>query len=77
LEDSIESDLLLHVIDAHDPLVEDKIQVVDKILEDIGATQKQIYVFNKIDLISERQRKELAKLYKHHTTLWISAHNGL
>lgn len=77
LEDSIESDLLLHVIDAHDPLVEDKIEVVNKILDDIGTTQKRMYVFNKVDLISERHRKELAKLYKDHRTLWISAHTWL
>jgi GTP-binding protein HflX len=32
LEDSIESDLLLHVIDASDPYVMDRIQVVHEIL---------------------------------------------
>jgi GTP-binding protein HflX len=35
LEDSIESNLLLHVVDASDPKVEIKIKVVDEILENI------------------------------------------
>ncbi|MDR0607383.1 MAG: hypothetical protein LBG52_03335 [Candidatus Peribacteria bacterium] len=35
LEDSIESDLLLHVIDAADPYVEERVQVVHHILHDI------------------------------------------
>ncbi|RKW23761.1 GTPase HflX [Candidatus Gracilibacteria bacterium] len=49
LEDSIEADLLLHVIDAGDPKIEEKIKVVDDILKNIGATGEKIYVFNKID----------------------------
>ncbi|MBS9784440.1 GTPase HflX [Candidatus Gracilibacteria bacterium] len=49
LEDSIEADILLHVVDASDPKIEEKIQVVDNILQKIGATQKKLYIFNKID----------------------------
>jgi 50S ribosomal subunit-associated GTPase HflX len=40
---------LLHVIDTQDPQIDQKIAVVDEILENIGANQKGIYVFNKID----------------------------
>lgn len=53
LEDSIESDLLLHVVDASDPKLEIKIKVVDDILKSIWANQKKIYVFNKIDWLEE------------------------
>jgi GTP-binding protein HflX len=35
LEDSIESDILLHVIDSSDPKIEEKIEVVEKILAKI------------------------------------------
>jgi len=35
LEDSIESDLIFHVIDASDPKVVEKIKVVDDILDTI------------------------------------------
>ena len=49
LEDSVESNLLLHIIDASDPKLEEKIKVVEEILEKIWANQKRINVFNKID----------------------------
>lgn len=51
LEDSIESDLLLHVIDCSDPKMELKIDVVEEILEKIEAKQNRVYVFNKYDLL--------------------------
>jgi len=35
LEDSIESDLLLHVIDASDPFIQERIDVVNEILDKI------------------------------------------
>jgi GTP-binding protein HflX len=63
LEDSIEADLLLHVIDASDPLMEDKIQIVENILDEIGATQPRLLVFNKIDLLSPIALKALQKSY--------------
>lgn len=55
LEDSIESDILLHVIDCSDPKLENKIKVVEEILESIKANQKRIYVFNKIDFLGEEE----------------------
>lgn len=53
LEDSIESDLLLHVIDASDEKFHLKIDVVEEILSNIWAKQPQIYVFNKIDNLEQ------------------------
>ncbi len=76
LEDSVESDLLLHIIDAHDPLVEDKISVVNHILDSIGATQQRVYVFNKCDVINEQERVRLQELYADKPLLWISAVTG-
>jgi len=35
LEDSIESDILFHVIDISDPFIKDKIQTVNNMLDDI------------------------------------------
>lgn len=52
LEDSIESDLLLHIVDAHDPWIEQKIKLVDDTLFQIGANQEKLYVLNKCDLVS-------------------------
>lgn len=53
LEDSIESDILLHVIDAADEKMHLKIAVVEEILENIWANQPVVYVFNKIDEIQD------------------------
>ena len=61
LEDSVESNLLLHVIDASDPKIESKIKVVDDILEKIWANQKRIYVFNKIDWLSDEEYIEIVE----------------
>ena len=63
LEDSIESDLLLHVIDASDPFIQERIDVVNEILDEIWAKQKRIMVFNKIDLISKEKLEELKKRF--------------
>lgn len=62
LEDSITSDILLHVIDANDPKIAMKIQVVNDILDRIWATQPRILVMNKIDLINNRDSLTLQEL---------------
>lgn len=72
LEDSIESDLLLHVIDASDPFVRERISVVHDVLGDIWANQKRILVFNKIDLIDDEKLAELKKLFPDEDKVFIS-----
>lgn len=72
LEDSIESDLLLHVIDSSDPFIEERISVVHNVLSDIGANQKRILVFNKIDLIDDEKLNELKKLFPDEDKVFIS-----
>jgi len=75
LEDSIESQLLLHVIDASDPLRQDKIQVVDDILDQIKAQQPRIYVFNKSDLLEKPlDEEEIRKVIGDEPYLIVSAH---
>lgn len=55
LEETIEADLLLQVIDASDPYLHQQTHEVEKILEQLGLSQTpKIYVFNKIDLVSEQ-----------------------
>ncbi len=58
LEDSIKSNILLHVIDSNDNKADEKIKVVDDILEKIWAKQRKLYVFNKIDLIDNIKNLE-------------------
>ncbi len=73
LEDSIESNILLHVIDSSDKKVWEKIQIVDDTLQKIWATQPRIYVFNKIDLITKKRTIELKKEFKNLNPIFISA----
>ena len=50
LEEVVESDLLVHVIDASHPQVDTQIEAVHKVLDEIGGLDKpMLYVFNKID----------------------------
>lgn len=73
LEDSIESDILLHVLDASDPWIEEKIQIVETTLDTIGAKQKRLYVFNKSDRISEEQKNALIERFPELSPIFVSA----
>jgi len=55
LEDSIESDLLFHVIDISDSHMKEKINTVNEILDQIWANQERIYIFNKVDKLSKEE----------------------
>ena len=77
LEDSIESDLLLHVIDSSDPFVEERISVVHDVLNDIWANQKKILVFNKIDLIDEERLTGLKTLFPDEDKVFISVKSNI
>lgn len=77
LEDSIESDLLLHVIDASDPYLEDRIKVVNEILTDIWATQPQILVFNKIDKLEKEKKAEIIQHFSAPNAVFTSVKDGL
>ena len=53
LEEVVHADLLLHVVDAADPMWEERIQQVADVLEEIGADEvPQLLVFNKVDLLT-------------------------
>ena len=55
LEETIEADLLLHVVDASNPRREQQIEDVNLVLGEIGAQDiPQILVYNKIDLLANR-----------------------
>jgi len=52
LEESVESDLLLHVVDAADPARDERITAVDAVLAEIGADEvPQMLVYNQIDRV--------------------------
>jgi len=77
LEDSIESDLLLHVIDASDPFIDERISIVNHILDEIWAKQKRIMVFNKIDLLDKTQLAELKKHFPGKGNVRISVKDAV
>jgi len=57
LSETVEADLILHVIDASDPQMEMKIQVVEDILKQLKADKKpKIYIFNKTDLVNLQEQ---------------------
>ena len=55
LDESKESDLILHIVDIAHPQYEDHINTVNMTLKDLGVQDKPtLFVFNKIDLYRER-----------------------
>lgn len=59
LLESLEAKLLLHVVDANDPFILEKIAVVEDILSGLGARQPMILVLNKVDLLDEAKQDSL------------------
>ncbi|CAG9267378.1 ribosome rescue factor HflX [Paraburkholderia unamae] len=54
LQETVQADLLLHVVDASSAVRLDQIDQVNEVLRDIGAdTIRQVLVFNKIDAVPE------------------------
>ncbi|WP_330924416.1 ribosome rescue GTPase HflX [Candidatus Sororendozoicomonas aggregata] len=77
LEETSQADLLLHVIDSHDPERLDNIEQVHKVLEEIEAHDVPVLqVFNKVDLLDgvtpHIQRNECGKPVR----VWLSAATG-
>jgi GTPase len=77
LAEAAEADILLHVIDVSHPQFEEQIAVVNTTLDELGASGKStIFVFNKIDMLSDRSIiAELSRLYKQ--SVFISASRGI
>lgn len=76
LMDAVHADILLHVIDVTDSDMHEKIEIVEKILHEIGARPKKIIcVFNKIDAHQgngEEILKEIHNKYEIFTPQFIS-----
>jgi GTP-binding protein HflX len=76
LEETIQADLLLHVVDANNANRDDQIAEVNKVLKEIGAADiPQVLVFNKIDLLEVSpsvQRDDYGRI----TSVFLSAKSG-
>jgi GTPase len=77
LEETVLADLILHVVDGSEPEEEraDSIAAADATLEEIGAGgSARLLVMNKIDLLDDEGRRELA--LRHPDTVLVSAETG-
>jgi GTP-binding protein HflX len=74
LEETVLSDLILHVVDGSEPESERaaSIAAADSVLAEIGAGSKpRLLVMNKVDLLDEADRRELA--LRHRDAVLVSA----
>jgi len=79
LEETIEADILLHVVDAHSPNRDEQIVEVNRILAEIGADSiPQILIMNKIDLsdMSSSRVGVVRNEYGRITRIHLSAKTG-
>jgi GTPase len=74
LMESMYAEVILHVVDASDPEIDEKIHVVKEILQKLGRNKEDvIYVFNKIDRLDADQKKKVIAKYKEKDPVYISA----
>jgi GTP-binding protein HflX len=63
LEELHDADLLLHVVDAADPRMDDRVVAVEAILRELGLSEKpRLLVLNKVDRLPPGQGETLAHL---------------
>ncbi len=61
LQEACDADLLLHVMDASSPNLQEQCEEVDRVLAEIGAQDiPQVWVCNKVDQLDETQRPRQA-----------------
>ncbi len=80
LDETVHADLLLHVVDAASSVREEQISEVNKVLEEIGASEiPTILVMNKIDQLPQYLGREPEIRYHKDgrvSSIYLSAQNG-
>lgn len=70
LEETAQADLILHVLDASEPDVQDRMKITQELLNDLGCAEiPQIHVLNKADLVDIPKHSDFENV-------WISAKHG-
>lgn len=78
LEEAVNSDLLLHVIDAASDERQRNMEQVQEVLAEIGADQlPQLCVYNKIDLMGDMPPRIDRDEHGRPSAVWVSAKNHL
>ena len=73
LEELHDADLLLHVVDAAGSGAPDRVDAVNRILDDLKLERPRLVVLNKLDTADRRVVAQLAERYE---ALAVSAHSG-
>ena len=74
LSEAVGADVLLHVVDASDDHVLEHMDVVEAILERLGAHEiPRIVVFNKMDQVTDGVRLKLDERLSESVFVWVSA----
>lgn len=80
LEETLEADLLLHIIDSSSEEMDEQIRAVEQVLGDIGANAPMLNVYNKIDQTGEPAHigyiKDGITGKKKPKRVYLSAHTG-
>lgn len=77
LEETLEADLLVHLIDASDPDCESHIRVTESVLADLGAAGKRtLIVFNKTDACDGDTVSRLRRLYPEALFISVKEREG-
>lgn len=76
LLESLEADVVIHLVDATDPLIQKKMETVEEILGSMGVNQPRLIVFNKIDQLSQQKKAKIKKLDYEGQAMFISAQSG-
>lgn len=77
LMESVHADVVLHVIDAADPDIAEKILVVSQILDDLHIPEeKEVLVFNKSDAITKADRDRIEANIHDIPFVFVSAATG-
>lgn len=74
IEETLDADLLLHIVDVSHPLYKEQSEAVYKVLAEIGAQDKPVLcVYNKIDKLGPESSGLLEQLQHRQETICISA----
>lgn len=78
LEETREADLLVHLVDASDPIRDEKIADVLSVIDEVGATDvPQLLVMNKIDQLEPAVSAKIDYNDEHQPQrVWLSAKSG-
>lgn len=76
LLETVNADLILHVVDSSDPEIEEKIESVVHTLAELGVGDKPtLMVLNKIDLAPKASVERIQRVQKKYTPLLVSSYN--